>query len=53
MYGAIIAFKEYTPKLGILGSPWGWDEKHFQEFISNPYFWRILKNTLWISISTP
>ena len=51
MYGAIIAFKEYTPKLGILGSPWV-GMKHFQEFISNPYFWRILKNTLWISIST-
>lgn len=26
MYGAIIAFKDYTPALGIAESPWvGWD----------------------------
>jgi putative aldouronate transport system permease protein len=49
MYGAIIAFKEYTPMKGILGSPWvGFD--NFQSFFSSYYFWRILKNTLIISL---
>ena len=51
MYGALMAFKDYSPKYGILGSPWA-GMKYFEEFITNPYFWRILKNTLWISVST-
>lgn len=51
MYGAIIAFKDYSPRLGIFGSPWV-GMKHFVDFVSNPYFWRILKNTLWISVCT-
>ena len=25
MYGVIIAFKDYSPAFGILGSPPGWD----------------------------
>lgn len=49
MYGALIAFKEYSPMKGILGSDWvGF--KHFQDFFSSFYFWRILKNTLVISL---
>lgn len=49
MYGALIAFKEYSPMKGILGSPWiGF--KHFQDFFSSYYFWRILKNTVVISL---
>lgn len=51
MYGALIAFKDYTPKLGIMGSPWV-GLKHFEGFITNPYFARILKNTLQISVTT-
>ena len=51
MYGAIIAFKNYQPRAGIMGSEWV-GMKYFHEFITNPYFWRILKNTLVISIST-
>ena len=31
MYGIIIAFKDYMPSLGILGSPWV-GLKHFQRF---------------------
>lgn len=51
MYGAIIAFKDYSPKLGIMGSHWvGF--KHFESFLSSPYFFRILKNTLNISIQS-
>lgn len=49
MYGAIIAFKDFTPKLGITGSPWvGF--QHFQDFFNNMYFWRLLRNTLSISL---
>ncbi len=48
MYGALIAFQDYAPMKGILGSPWvGF--KHFEAFFTNYYFWRILKNTLIIS----
>ncbi len=35
MYGLVLAFKEYKPKLGIMGSPWiGWD--NFTRFFSKP-----------------
>lgn len=49
MYGLLIAFKTYRVKLGILGSPWtGLD--HFIRFFSYPDFWRLVKNTLTISL---
>lgn len=50
MYGAIIAFKEYSPTLGVWGSPWVGFEQ-FRRFFANPDFVRILKNTLLISIT--
>ena len=51
MYGAVIAFKNYQPKAGILGSPWTIPLfKHFVSFFKGPYFWRLLRNTLRISI---
>lgn len=50
MYGAIIAFKDFTPARGIMASPWvGF--KHFRDFFSSIYFGRVLRNTLRISIS--
>ena len=50
MYGAIIAFKNFQPALGIMGSPWvGFAQ--FERFFNNPDFLRILKNTLVISIT--
>ncbi|MFD2703322.1 ABC transporter permease [Paenibacillus shunpengii] len=49
MYGAVIAFKDYTPIKGILGSDWV-GLKHFIDFFDSYYFWRILKNTLLISL---
>ncbi|OCT14847.1 sugar ABC transporter permease [Paenibacillus pectinilyticus] len=49
MYGALIAFKEYSPMKGILGSEWvGF--AHFKDFFGSYYFWRILKNTVVISL---
>ena len=34
MYGVIIAFKDFKPRLGIMGSPWV-GMKYFKEFISS------------------
>lgn len=51
MYGALMAFTEYTPTLGIFGSQWiGF--KHFTDFFSSPSFGAVLGNTLKISLST-
>lgn len=48
MYGLQIAFKDYTAGLGFQHSPWvGF--KHFHDFFTSYYFWRILRNTLLIS----
>ena len=50
LYGIIIAFKNFSPGKGIIGSPWiGF--QHFETFFKDPYFWRILKNTLNISVN--
>ena len=49
MYGAIIAFKNFKPVLGILGSKWiGF--RNFIDFFQSPYFVRVLKNTIIISL---
>lgn len=49
MYGVLIAFKDFSPAQGILGSPWvGW--KWFEDFFSSYYFTRILRNTLLINV---
>ncbi|MFD0715784.1 ABC transporter permease [Paenibacillus sp. GCM10027626] len=49
MYGAIIAFKNFNPYQGIWDSPWA-GLKHFYHFFDSYYFWRLLKNTLLISM---
>lgn len=50
MYGALIAFKDYTPKLGVLRSEWvGFD--HFLAFFRSSSFWELLRNTLNISVT--
>ena len=49
MYGAIIAFKEYAPALGIEKSHWvGLD--NFRRFFSSVYFGRLIKNTILLSV---
>lgn len=48
MYGVVIAFKDFKPRLGILGSSWvGF--KYFKEFTSSLFFGRTLRNTLMLS----
>ena len=50
MYGLLMSFQNYDPVLGVIGSPWvGF--KHFVDFFTNDYFWRLIRNTLSISIS--
>ena len=49
LLGAVIAFKDYKPRKGIWGSPWvGF--QNFQSFFSSYYFWRLIRNTLRISL---
>lgn len=54
MYGILIAFKDYSPAAGILGSDWTSSHgfQHFIDFFQSYYFTRILKNTLVISLSS-
>jgi putative aldouronate transport system permease protein len=48
MYGALIAFKNYSPGRGFSGSPWvGF--VHFTRFFNSPYFVRLIRNTFLIS----
>lgn len=49
MYGAIIAFKDYTPALGIKDSPWVGLE-NFSRFFSSVYFGRLIRNTILLSV---
>ncbi len=51
MYGAVIAFKDFSPKLGILGSPWA-GLKHFTTFLKSPSFMQLIVNTLRISLTS-
>jgi ABC-type polysaccharide transport system, permease component len=48
MYGIIIAFKDYSPFLGIGGSPWV-GVQQFTSFFKDPDFFRLLFNTLFLS----
>lgn len=49
MGGLIIAFKNYSPFIGIWDSPWvGFDQ--FKQFFSNNDFFKLLTNTLGISL---
>jgi putative aldouronate transport system permease protein len=49
MYGIQIAFKNFVPTKGIIGSSWtGFD--HFIRFFNSYYFWDLLWNTLSISL---
>lgn len=49
MYGILLAFKDYNPLLGIMGSEWVGLE-HFRAFLSSPNFSVLLENTLKLSI---
>jgi putative aldouronate transport system permease protein len=50
MYGAQIAFRDFSPFKGIWGSPWA-GLTHFISFFKSIYFFRIFRNTLVISLT--
>lgn len=51
MYGVIIAFKNFTPAEGILGSEWvGF--KNFIQYFNSYQFWPTIRNTIVISLYT-
>nr|MBC9202949.1 sugar ABC transporter permease [Paenibacillus sp. PL91] len=49
MYGLQIAFKDFIGTKGIWGSPWV-GLKHFDRFFESFFFWRLLENTIGISL---
>ena len=49
MYGMIIAFKDYSLFRGISGSEWV-GLKNFKDFLTSPYFYVTLKNTLMLNV---
>jgi len=49
LYGLIIAFKDFSIRKGYWRSPWN-DFAHFKLFFSSPYIFRILRNTIVISL---
>lgn len=49
MYGVQIAFKKYNVRKGIEGSPWV-GLKYFQKYINDPYFWKVVRNTLLLNV---
>ncbi|MBQ6937931.1 MAG: sugar ABC transporter permease [Clostridia bacterium] len=51
MYGSVIAFQNFKPQKGILGSDFV-GLMHFKNFFNSPFFGRVLLNTLRISFSS-
>jgi len=49
LYGVLIAFKDYKVAKGVWGSPWvGF--KWFAKFLTDEYFWKLVRNTLLLNI---
>mgnify|MGYP005497429563 FL=1 len=49
MYGVLISFKDYKIAKGVWDSPWvGF--KWFEKFLTDPYFWKLVRNTLLLNI---
>lgn len=49
MYGTIMAFMDYSPRLGFAGSEWV-DFDNFIRFFRSPYCWQVIRNTLILSV---
>lgn len=49
MYGIILAFKQYSPRLGIIGSKWiGW--ANFEFIFAIDQFWEAFENTIVLNV---
>ena len=53
LLGTIIAFKDFSPRKGMFGSPWTgqFGLEHFIDFFTSAYFGRTLRNTITISMA--
>lgn len=49
IYGILMAFKNFRYADGILGSPWN-NFEHFKTIFKDPFFFRVFRNTLIISV---
>lgn len=49
LYGVLIAFKDYNIGKGVWGSRWV-GLKWFEKFLTDPYFWKLVRNTLLLNI---
>ena len=49
MYGLVIAFKKYSPFLGVFKSPWV-GLANFQKFFATGDFWLLFKNTMLLGL---
>ena len=49
MVGIVLAFEDYTPRGGFLFSQWV-GVQNFVDFFSSYYLWRLLRNTLLLSV---
>jgi len=49
MYGILMAFQNFSPLRGVMGSPWvGFN--HFRMFFNDFFFWDIMYNTIFLSL---
>lgn len=49
MYGLVMAFQDFKPHLGFVGSPWA-GMKHFERLFGEPQFWLLFRNTLLLAV---
>lgn len=49
MYGILIAFNDFEPTKGILGSDWV-GLQHFKDFFESAFFGRLMRNTVLLSV---
>jgi len=51
MYGVTLAFRDFSIRDGIMGSPWV-GLRHINQFFNSPNFWLLMRNTLALSVYT-
>jgi putative aldouronate transport system permease protein len=51
IYGITIAFKRYTPLDGFFGGEWV-GLKYIVDFTADPFFWRLIRNTVLLGLLT-
>ena len=49
IYGLSLAFKDFSLHNGWIGSSWN-DFDHFKRMVTDPFFGRVLFNTVWLSV---